>query len=65
LRGESRLERAFENRVLRRMYVPERDGVVRDWRTLRNDLYCSPNVIGVIESSRSAYRVLVGKSKGN
>jgi len=82
LREKSRLERAFENRVLRRMYVTERDGVKRDWTTLRNkelnDLYCSPNVIGVIESrrmrwaghvargeSRSAYKVLVGKPKGN
>jgi len=44
LREERKLGRAFENRVLRGMYVRE-----RDWRKLHNkelnDLYCSPNVI--------------------
>ena len=77
MREDSRLGRAFENRVLRRMYVPE-----RDWRKLYNkelnDMHCAPNVIGVIKSrrmrwaghvargeSRSVYSVLVGESKGN
>jgi hypothetical protein len=39
--------RAFENRVLRRIFVPERDGVTGGWRKLHNeelrDLYSSPS----------------------
>jgi len=64
-----RLGRRFENRVLRRMYVPERDEVIRDWRKLHNkelnDLHCSPNVIGVIKSRRMRWagHVARGKSK--
>ena len=49
LREEHRL-RAFENRVLRRIFGPERDEVTREWRKLHNeelnDLYCSPDIIG-------------------
>jgi hypothetical protein len=51
LREEHRL-RDFENRVLRRIFGPEReeDG---SWRKLDNDelhgLYFSPNIIGVIK----------------
>ena len=45
----------FENRVLRRIFVPKRDKVMGDWRKLRNeelnDLY-SPNIINVIKSRR-------------
>jgi hypothetical protein len=65
--------------VLRRIFGPRRDEVTREWRKLRNeklnDLYCSPNIIRVIQSRRmgcaghvarmgerrGAYRVLVGK----
>jgi hypothetical protein len=47
LREERRL-RAFENRVLRGMFGPERDEVTLEWRNLRNeeliDRYFSPNI---------------------
>ena len=45
--------RVFENRVLRRIFVPDRDEVRGQWRKLHNmelsDLYCSTNVIRVIK----------------
>ena len=53
LREESRL-RVFQNRVLRRIIVPKRDEVTREWRKLHNeefnDLYSSPNIVRVIKS---------------
>jgi hypothetical protein len=46
----------FENRVLRRIFGPKRDGVTGEWRRLHNeelnDLYSSPNIIWVITSRR-------------
>jgi hypothetical protein len=54
LREEHRL-RIFENRVLRKIFGPEReeDGL---WRKLHNDelhsLYSSPNIVRVIKSRR-------------
>ena len=51
LREEHRL-RVFENRVLRRIFGPKRDGVTGEWKKLYNeelnDLYCSPNIVWVI-----------------
>ena len=51
LREEHRL-RVFENRVLRRIFGPKRDGVTGEWRKLHkeelNDVYCSPNIVRVI-----------------
>jgi hypothetical protein len=48
--------RVFENRVLRGIFGPKRDGVTGEWRRLHseelNDLYSSPNVIRVIKSRR-------------
>jgi hypothetical protein len=36
LREERRL-RVFENRVLRRIFGPKRDGVTEEWRKLQNE----------------------------
>jgi hypothetical protein len=53
LRDGHRL-RVFEIRVLRRIFVPKRDEVTREWRKLRNkklnELYSQPNIKGVIKS---------------
>ena len=47
--------RVFENMVLR-IFGPRRDEVTGEWRRLHNvelnDLYCSPNIVRVIESRR-------------
>ena len=46
----------FENRVLRRIFGPKRDGVTGEWRQVHNeelnDLYSSPNIVRVIKSRR-------------
>jgi hypothetical protein len=46
----------FENRVLRRIFGPKRDGVTGEWRKLRNkeihNLYSSPSIIRIIKSRR-------------
>ena len=48
----------FENRVLRRIFGPKRDGVTGEWRKLRNkelnDLY-SPNILWVIKTRRTRW----------
>ena len=53
LREEHRLK-VFENRVLRRIFGPKRDGVTGQWRKLHNeelnDLYPSPNILRVVKS---------------
>ena len=55
LREERRL-REFENRVLMRIFGPERDEVTREWRKLHNeelnDLCCSLNIVRVMKSRR-------------
>jgi hypothetical protein len=44
----------FENRVLRRIFGPKRDGVKGGWRKLHkeglHDLYPSPSIIRIIKS---------------
>ena len=53
LREERRL-RAFENRVLRRVFGLKRDEVTGEWRKLHNeelnDLYSLPNIVRVVKS---------------
>jgi hypothetical protein len=55
LRKERRL-RVFENKVLRRIFGPDRDEVTGKWRRLHNKelyaLYSSPSIIVVIQSRR-------------
>ena len=55
MREEGRL-RVFENRVLRRIFVPNSDEVTGEWRKLHNEepngLYSSPNIVRLIKSSR-------------
>jgi hypothetical protein len=62
--------RVFENRVLKRLFGPKRDGVTGEWRRLRNekrnDLYSSPN-IRVIKSRRmrwAGHVVRMGEGRG-
>jgi hypothetical protein len=46
----------FENRVLRRKFVPKRDEVTGEWRKLHNEelhnLYSSPDIIRQVKSKR-------------
>jgi hypothetical protein len=55
LREEHRL-RVFENRVLRRIFGPQRDEMTGEWRKLHNeelrDLYSSPSIIRIIKSRK-------------
>jgi hypothetical protein len=46
----------FENRVLRRIFVPKRDEVTGEWRKLHSEelhnLYSSPDIIRQVKSRR-------------
>jgi hypothetical protein len=60
----------FENRVLRRMFGPNRDEVTEGWRKLHNEelhnLYSSPNIIRMMKSRRmrwAGYVARVGEKK--
>jgi hypothetical protein len=64
LREECRL-RIFENKVLRRIFGPERDDGTGVWRKLHNhglnDLYSSPTIVLVIKSRRMRWVGQVGQ----
>jgi hypothetical protein len=55
LREERRL-RVLENRMLRRIFGPKRDDVIREWRKLHdeelNDMYSLNNIVRVIKWRR-------------
>ena len=46
--------RVFENRMLRKIFGPEREAVSKEWKKLHNEeldgIYCSPNLILVVKS---------------
>ena len=70
LREERRLK-AFENRVLRRIFGPKRDEVTGEWIKLHNgeldDLYSSPNIVRVIKSRRmnwAEHLARIGERRG-
>jgi hypothetical protein len=46
----------FENKVLRRIFAPKRDEVIKDWRKRQDEelhnLYSWPNTIRMIKSRR-------------
>ena len=57
--------------VLRRLFGPRRDEVMREWKRLHNeelnDLYCSPNIVRVIKSRRMrwvGHVAHMGKERG-
>ena len=54
---EKRRLRVLENRVLGRIFGPNRDEVTEKWRKLHNeeliDLYSSHNIVRVIKSRRN------------
>ena len=70
--GEKRRLRAFENRVLRRIFGPKRDEVTGEWRKLHNEelnvLYSSPNIIRVMKSERmrwAGHEARMGDRRGS
>jgi hypothetical protein len=66
LREEHRL-RVFQNRVLRRIFGPKKDGLTGQWRKLHseelNDLYSSPNTLRVIKSRRMRWAGHVARTE--
>jgi hypothetical protein len=59
----------FENSVLRGIFVPKRDEVIRGWRKLHNgelpNLYFSPSIIRIIKSKRMRWARHVARMAGN
>jgi hypothetical protein len=63
LREKHRL-RVFENKVLRRIFVPKRDEVTGGWRGLHNEELRDAGHVARMWEKRNAYRLLVGKPEG-
>jgi len=70
LREERKL-RAFDNRVLRRIFGSKRDEVTGEWRKLHNEelnnLNSTPNIVRVIKSRRIRWMghvVCMGERRG-
>jgi hypothetical protein len=55
----------FENKMLRRIFGPQRDEVTEEWRKLRNEdlhyLYFSPTIVRVMKSRRMGWARHVGR----
>jgi len=69
--AQERRLRAFENRVLRRVFGPKRDQVTGEWRKLHNeelsDLYSLPNIMRVVKSRRmrwAGHVARIGEGRG-
>jgi hypothetical protein len=64
VREEHKL-RVFENRVLRRIFGPKRDGLTGRWRKMHNEelhnLYSSQNIIRFIKSKRTKWAEQVAR----
>ena len=68
---EERKLRAFDNRVLRRIFGSKRDEVTGEWRKLHNEelnnLNSTPNIVRVIKSRRIRWMghvVCMGERRG-
>jgi hypothetical protein len=66
LREEHKL-RVFENRELRRIFEPKKDGVTGGWRKMHNEdlhnLYSSPSIIRIIKSRRMRWAGHVARTE--
>jgi hypothetical protein len=55
----------FENRALRRIFVPKRDEMVEGWRKWPNkelhNLYSSPSIIRIIKSRKMRWAGHLGR----
>jgi hypothetical protein len=45
----------FENRVLRRIFKPEKGEVTGGWKKFLQNLYSSPNIIRVMKSKKMGW----------
>jgi len=70
IEGRTQAERVFENRVLRRIFGPKRDGLTGEWRKVHNEelngLYCSLNIVRVTKSRMiwAGHVARVGERRG-